>query len=1042
MSTHSANNWRSVLGLQHRKPPQLLLSKDEIDSRAPQPHALRRAFERLSLSGVLCLGGNVVAYFKEVKKIKPEQVTALHQQFWNQGVAPILVLIDDVNVQIHSGLVRPDAAEDLRAEPSSLVQHLDRVANAAELRRLILSIESGEYFRTHAKAFDPRQRIDRDLLRNLTATRNALTAASSRRLPSQVLDALLCRIVFVSYLFDRGVIGEGYLASNGIPKAERLRDILQAEGVKAKKNLYTLFERLGDDFNGDLFSEDLDAEARHISGEHLAVLAEFLSGTEVARGQRRLFCPYDFSMIPIETISAIYEHFLKADDPDAKRKAGAFYTPRFLAEITIDIAMEGVDSLLDKRFLDPSCGSGIFLVGIFNRIAEEWKRANPGARYDRRAEALIQILRTNIAGVDMNLTACRIAAFSLYLALLDQLSPPDIQELQRKKKFLPRLVAAPDTKIDANGTTIRCGDFFTEDANAARDYTCVIGNPPWASMTGPKSDAERWCERQGNPLPARQIATAFVWKAVEHLRPGGRVCFVLPHGVLFNHHPRAGEFQQAWLERHALEAVLNLADMRFNLFEGAVGPALVVRYRNEPASTKLHRIRYMVPKTTWSASRAEVVSIAPEDRSEVSLNGILSDLRRDHTTSHWKQQFWGTSRDRRLLDRLADLPRLSKITCHARDRESKRWVIAEGYQPPTAADNPKKAKQIELPSKLFVSARALGAEILLTHSDCRRLDAPSALVRDGSNTGTQVYRGPHVLVTKGLKVAFADFSVAFQDAIKGIHGPREDRDLLLFLAAYLRSSTARYFLFHTTSRWGLERFDIRLAELLQTPFLLPEDHASPRDARRIVSRVVKEVEAASQSRDKLLSDREHVLSASQTRCDALMFEYFGLGESEQILIDDTCRVIMESIQPASATDGVPTLRVPSRDARELYLETLCGTLNNWTSGGPYRVHGRTFTSSDAGAGMIVLRRSTAKSVELPQQTDDDGPLLDTLARLRTSFAKELGSVEILRGLKVFDRDTLYVFKPLELRFWTRTAAFNDADEIAATVLMHTRKERV
>jgi len=71
-----------------------------------------------------------------------------------------------------------------------------------------------------------------------------------------VLDALLCRIVFVSYLFDRGVIGEGYLASHGIPNAERLRDILQADGVKAKKNLYTFFERLGEDFNGDLFSED------------------------------------------------------------------------------------------------------------------------------------------------------------------------------------------------------------------------------------------------------------------------------------------------------------------------------------------------------------------------------------------------------------------------------------------------------------------------------------------------------------------------------------------------------------------------------------------------------------------------------------------------------------------------------------------------------------------------------------------------------------------------------------------------------------------
>ena len=47
------------------------------------------------------------------------------------------------------------------------------------------------------------------------------------------------------------------------------------------------------------------------------------------------------------------------------------------------------------------------------------------------------VLRSNLFGVDRNPTACRIAAFSLYLALLDQLSPPDIQELQRKGRMLP-----------------------------------------------------------------------------------------------------------------------------------------------------------------------------------------------------------------------------------------------------------------------------------------------------------------------------------------------------------------------------------------------------------------------------------------------------------------------------------------------------------------------------------------------------------------------------------------------------------------------------
>ncbi len=49
-----------------------------------------------------------------------------------------------------------------------------------------------------------------------------------------------------------------------------------------------------------------------------------------------------------------------------------------------------------------------------NRIAEEWKQANPNARNDRRARELMQILQESLFGSDINPTACRITAFSLH----------------------------------------------------------------------------------------------------------------------------------------------------------------------------------------------------------------------------------------------------------------------------------------------------------------------------------------------------------------------------------------------------------------------------------------------------------------------------------------------------------------------------------------------------------------------------------------------------------------------------------------------------
>lgn len=1039
MSTGAAKDWRRAFGIHDWKPPSYFASKAEIDavgSAAPQAHALRRAFDRLSVSGILCLHNNPVVYFKEVTSIRPDQVAALHKQFWNQGLAPILVLIDDRDVHVYSGLTRPVADAPVLDTDDRLVHRLNRVADAAAIRQFVLSIESGDFFRVHAKSFDPKQRVDRDLLRNLQATRTALAAATTRKLTAAVLDALLCRLVFVCYLFDRNVIGESYLTSIGIRRANHLRDILKQDKQQAKTHLYSLFKRLGEDFNGDLFSEDLDAEAGQIASKHLDILQRFLNGTDVVTGQGA-FWAYDFEMIPIETISAIYEHFLKAEDPEGKKKAGAFYTPRFLAEVTLDIALEGIDSLLDKRFLDPACGSGIFLVGLFNRLAEEWKRQNPTARYDRRATALITILRDNIAGVDVNPTACKIAAFSLYLALLDQLSPPDIQELQRKGKMLPRLVRTTDDPT-TNATTLHCGDFFAENAQVPADTAVVIGNPPWASLTGPENTAEAWCASRSLPVPNRQLATAFVWKGALHQQPGGRVCFVLPHGVLFNHQRKAIDFQRAWLERHAVDVVLNLADMRFNLFEAAVGPALIVRYRKDPPSVRDHRIKYLVPKTSWAISQAELVSVVPEDRTEVRLADILPDLRKSHASREWKERFWGTPRDWKLLDRLSELPRLSDAVGQGRARAHSRWLIAEGFQPLSPADDPKIAKIITLPSRLFISARDVGTEPALDKTDCEQLPKPQARVRRALNTA--IFKGPHVLVTKGLNVSFANFAVSFRHAVRGIHGPREDRDLLVFLAIYLRSPIARYFLFHTSSRWGIERAEVEVAELLKVPFPLPEQLKSPKEARKLIAAVAKKVDAFSAAGRPVLSDREDAVRQLQAECDEHLYEYFDIIDVERALIEDTEQVVIESILPKRASAKLPTLKEATAAFRNQYVDLLCRTLNDWAREGPYRIHGRTHASSTSGVAVAIVDR-TRNGPPTAEVDSDGAALMTVLDRLQRTFAKELGSIELLRGVKVFDKETLYLFKPLAQRFWTRTAALNDADDIAATVLMRSRKGR-
>jgi hypothetical protein len=220
-------DWRTAFGIEGRQPPTFFSTPQEIDgagSAAPLPHALRRAFDALKLDGILCVDKTPIIYFRQVEQIESEEVVKLRRLFWNQGVAPILVLMSPTQVHIYSSLTAPVDSRSAGIQDDGLVESLSRVRD--QLQVFILAVESGEYFHTHRRSFDPHKRVDRTLLRNLRDAREELAKVSTTRLSPHVLDALLCRLVFTCYLFDRHIIDRTYLASLGIQHAEHLRDVL------------------------------------------------------------------------------------------------------------------------------------------------------------------------------------------------------------------------------------------------------------------------------------------------------------------------------------------------------------------------------------------------------------------------------------------------------------------------------------------------------------------------------------------------------------------------------------------------------------------------------------------------------------------------------------------------------------------------------------------------------------------------------------------------------------------------------------------------
>lgn len=1034
MNTIPNTMWQNEFGLDAKRSPGFFISQIELDSydALGAAHVVRRAFEVLELDGVLCDQNNPLIYFKVVDQSNPEEMVNLHRRFWNHGGAPVLVVITPTTVEIYSSLVQPANTGVIADVHPGLVETLGRVSS--QLQELLAAIESGEFFRRHEKWFNPKGRVDRILLDQLQATREKLGTIRSGNATAEDLDALLCRLVFTCYLFDREIIGKSYLAEIDLPNLEHLRDVLRIGANSGTKPLYRLFEKLAQDFNGDLFNDDLRTEEKRLSIEHLEIVEAFFSATDVITGQRA-FWPYDFGLIPIETVSAIYERFLKQSD----KESGSFYTPRFLAELVLDVALKDRNSLLGLRFLDPACGSGIFLVGLFNQLAEEWRRNNPNARNDKRAGALMKLLQTSIWGVDINPTACRITAFSLYLAYLDQLTPRDIQELQKRGRVLPLLVTRLDKPDDStpNGN-IWCGDFFQEEAPYPRNVDLVIGNPPWGSIADKDTPAVRWCEAQGLEIPNKQIAAAFMWKTVRHISENGHVCLVLPHGILFNHNDTAVDFQKSFIERHRLDLVLNLTDYQSFLFSEARHPALIMKYRGSKPDKK-HIIEYWTPKTDWKVTKAEIITISEYDRSALTIQSILNDLQGIDAPQIWKRMAWASPRDRRLLERLGDFSRLREHIKQAAEKPSdKAWMIAEGFQPFGQNDLPGSEKRVELPTRLFVPARSENLNLFLLPEDCQTLDSHIVTTRRGIRD-TRIFDAPHVLVAKGFgSIAFADFAVTFRHALRGISGSAKDRSLLMFLTAYMRSPLAQYFLFHTSSNWGVSRNEVHVKELLRLPFPFPGETIDPSRAEQIVEEVAHYVlNAIHKAKDEFV-DRPNLVASTQAQVNPLIYEYFDVIPSERILVEDTVRLTIPSFRPSSYRPLVPTI-MPSTDPEVAqYNSRLCATLNGWTKDSIYQVTGATVISRKMGVGLIVLEKiEHGNSSSIPS---DNSNLLNPLKFLQDSSAVKINTLELLRGLKIFDGNRLYILKPLGRRYWSETAALNDADEIASSILMQSSWE--
>jgi len=936
-------------------------------------HIWDEARAKFGVDAVYFKGSVPVVFFKRFSAASSATLAELHRRLWNFNKAPLLIVVLPDQVQVFNCFAPPTAAP---SPGPALLAAVRLVGDVLEQRRLLepfawSRLEQSGLGPDTANPFSRRHRVDRYLLHNLDAVRRQLTELG---LTEQIANALLGRSIFVRYLEDRGVLSPQYLQRFG---TRSYIELLNAP----VNDVYAFFAQLADRFNGDIFPVDI-AEQEIVQSQHLRALNTFLSGTDMLSGQS-YFWAYDFSSIPIELISSIYEEFLR----HRRRETAAYYTPPEIVSFVLDEVLPWEVASEEPRILDPACGSGAFLVEAYRRLVYRWIVSNNGARppIDRLQHLLLHCIH----GIDIEPEAVSVAAFSCYLAMLDFIEPKAIWEEVRFPKLLE--------------SNLFVQDFFDQTTSNGGRFDVIVGNPPWQSHLG---GAESYVRRGQLPVGDQQIAQAFLWRSLEMLEADGRLCLLMPSkGLLFNSSGPNSKFRQALFARANVRMIVDFSAFRHQLFHNATGPMALVFCDGSLPDSERNEVLYCTPHPSPLGDSLAGIVISGDEVHRLRVSEVLA------APFVWKTTLWGTSRDYVLIRRLREyFPSL-------RDFASQRqWVIRQGLQLGSTRSHysPELADLPYIPPKNLLPFRVTSPSDLRVGSDrFRRAPDP------------RIYQPPHLLIRRGvlngrrLASAFLEYPAIFSHSIIGVADPKgTDSVDLKLLSAFINSSVGRYYHFLTSVSWGVERDEVELQDFATFPIPLPARGNDSTDG------LLQTIDLASS--DNLRVD------ALPAELDAFVFDMYELSATDRRLVRDVIDFGLERY--ASQRYGT-AFSLPSLEDLVTYARAAATVLNS--AGGLNSQFSPIVYEGTASYRAVTFALTGHPSEGSTRQAVQVLPgLQEALSRLGDQMTTQIaGNSFYLRpNLKVFESDAIHVVKPAERRYWTESAAYSDADEILAQTL--------
>lgn len=842
-------------------------------------------------------------------------------------------------------------------------------------------------------------RVDKYLIKSLINVSRKLEKEGLK--DKDIIHKLVMRSLFLLYLEDKGATTKPFYATF-LDHADSYFKVL--ENIEAT---YNLFQRLSNDFNGSLFT--ITQEERNlVKPNHLELIKKcFINGCEndeqitLFEGWRL----FDFSIIRIELLSEIYENFLSELDEKNKKDSGTFYTPPSLVELILNekLPIQKDKTNYNIKTLDPSCGSGIFLVQSFKRLVKRYEN-----KYQKKLtdfDILVKILKDNIFGIEIEPKSIKVAAFSLYLALLDNLDPKT-GWWNGNIKF-PYLINDPDDlTLNEQGYNLFKRDTISDlEISKLQNFQLVVGNPPFGTKNL-STTIKVYCE--ANDF-AKEMVLPFMHKA-PLLAPKGEIALIFNTKVLTNTGGTYQNFRQWLFNQNYVEKIYNFSILRKakknfggQLFGSAVEPISIVFYQKEKPENPKETITYYAPKTYIKNDVLEGIVIDSSD--EKHLPRIECEKK---DSKIWKIAMWGSYFDFELIKKHEK----NSLKDYFKNNNDK-WIKGTGLHIPSKDYNNK--ENLITPDKTINTTRV--SRYLVNESnlqdnnteylkiDKKLTEAPFLIVKKG--------------ITKGnIYASLVDFDTCFLNRIYGVK--TEDIDSLKILLLYFNSTYAKYFQFNFSSAWGLKYDDILDNELYSLPNIFDFlNNEVKLDLLTLIDKILS-IKKSNEVNQNILHLEEEI--------DQIIYnDVLKLSKDEQIIIQETLIYGLNLFEKQEKSDAVKhVLKI------DYYSNRLTNDLNNWLDDVDLKAS-VTHYNIDKNCPLYMVKISFGNEYRKPILSKED--IYKELKTLdKKLWEEESQNLYFRKKLNYYDNNDVYIIKPNQRRFWSQTAAMEDCKSLLVEIL--------